>query len=780
MPLATLLFSAPDWIWAVLAATAVLVPLSWWALQPAAPGRRDLAVGLGLRLLGLGLLLIALLEPQWAAPRPKPGANVLAVLADNSQGLQMTDRGQPHSRGESLRAALAEPDWETLAAEYQIRHYTFGERLRRVTGPAALDFTEGSTGLVAALRDVRERFAQEPLAGVIVLTDGNATDWPANGLLADGLPPVYPIVIGDPVPPPDARLDRVTVRQTPFEDAPVALRVEVAGDGLDGRALNVAVRPLGAGADAPPTAPVQTIRAPGNGRAEALEFSWRPERAGLHFHEVTVSADASEPEATLINNRRLVLIDRGREEYRVLYVGGRMNWEFKFLNRAIAEDPQLHLVGLLRLALREPKFEFRGRAGEATNPLFRGFAGADDTTRYDEPVLTRLNTRDETELRAGFPREAGELFGYDAIILDDLEAGFFTPEQQLLLRRFVSERGGGLLMLGGVDTLEAGGYADTPLAAALPVHLDRAAARRSPQGELQWRLTREGWLEPWARVRATESEERDRLEAMPRLLIANALSSVKPGATVLATLEDETGETYPALVSQPFGHGRVAVVGAGDLWRWGLHGPDEQADLARFWRQLARWLVADAPARLELQAHPADAAGVELRLTARDPDFRPLDAAQVRFTIRRVDTTAAAASFEQVEMPADPDPETPGRYVARFRPREPGAYAATAHVADPRGVTVGTAETAWVHDPAAQEFAKLAPDRARLEELARQTGGAILELNQLRDLSQRLARATAPVMETHTTSLWHNGWVFALVLGCFAAEWGWRRWRGLP
>ena len=49
------------------------------------------------------------------------------------------------------------------------------------------------------------------------------------------------------------------------------------------------------------------------------------------------------------------------------------------------------------VALREPKFDFRGRAGETSNPLYRGFANqsAEDIERYDQPVLVRLNTRDE-------------------------------------------------------------------------------------------------------------------------------------------------------------------------------------------------------------------------------------------------------------------------------------------------------------------------------------------------------------------------------------------------
>ena len=77
-------------------------------------------------------------------------------------------------------------------------------------------------------------------------------------------------------------------------------------------------------------------------------------------------------EATLVNNERQVVVDRSGGPYRILYVCGRPNWEFKFLRRALAEDPQLELLGLVRIARREPKFSFRGRAGESTNPLFRG------------------------------------------------------------------------------------------------------------------------------------------------------------------------------------------------------------------------------------------------------------------------------------------------------------------------------------------------------------------------------------------------------------------------
>jgi uncharacterized membrane protein len=765
------------WGWLALAAAVLLLALAWAALRPRAASFTTLAVGLVLRGVGIGLLLFCLLDPQWVAPQVKPGANFFAVLADNSESLQIADAGAATTRGQQVRAALTGGGARWLAAladEFQVRPYVFDRDLRRVRDFTELDFAGASTALGAALRGVRERYAGQPLAGVLLFTDGDATDLPAGLGDVAGLPPVYPVVVGSADNLRYVRLDHVDLQQTAFDDAPVSLRAEVVGRGAAGQNVTVQVRPLGEVAGANRTVPApQTLRLRDDTEPAVAQFDWKPDGTGAQFYEVGAAQEM---------NRRAVLVDRGRPEYRILYVAGRPNWEFKFLNRALEEDPQLQMTALIRIAKREPKFSFLGRPGETTNPLFMGFgASNDDTQRYDEPVLERVNARDERELQAGFPRTAAELFAYDAVILDAVESAFFTQDQLLLLRRFATERGGGLLMLGGADSLENGAYADTPLAAALPVYLDRTAPA-PPQGNLTWNLTREGWLEPWTRVRANEVDEQTRLNDMPRLKVANALAGVKPGATVLATVTDEAGHEFPALIAQNYGAGRVACLGVGDLWRWGLRSPADQADLARFWRQLARWLVTDTPARVELRVEPAAASdGVNLQVSVRDQEYHPLDLANVRLTIRRFDAAAGGApAFRQVTLPAEASADTPGEYDATFAPRDPGAYLVEAEATNRAGELAGRAESGWVYDPAAEEFRTLAPNRPLLEELARRTGGAVIGWDELDGLARRLAQKPAPITEIASQPLWHHGTVFLLVLGCFLAEWAWRRWRGLP
>ncbi|MGH8020379.1 MAG: glutamine amidotransferase [Opitutaceae bacterium] len=792
MMLAALTFPGSAWAWAALAAAVVLVPLAWWSLAPAGSHSRTLAVGLALRTLGIGLLVVSLLDPQWTAPKAVRGANLFAVVADNSEGLNVTDPGAEATRAALLQDGLAKGNetWlAQIADEFQLRSYVFDRSIQRVRDFGRLDFTGDQSNLGTALERLRERYAGQPLAGVLLFTDGNATDLDASSLDLRGLPPVHPVILGSDAIR-DLRIADISVRQTAFDDAPVSLRVDVAGAGLGTNEYTVSVRPLGeAAATMAETTPEPArVRISDNDRPASTTFTWRPAGTGIQVYEIeTGPADGRTiEEATPLNNRRLVMLDRGRPAQRILYVGGRPGWEFKFLNRALAEDPQLQMVGLLRVARREPKFEFKGRAGESSNPMFRGFeADAGEAPRYDQPVLVRVNARDEEELRGGFPDTAAELFAYDAVILDDVEAGFFTTDQLAILRRFVADRGGGLLVLGGADSLDNGGFAGSPLAAALPVYLDRRN-RESPEGALHWALTREGWVEPWTRVNASEPDERERIQELPPLMVAHGLAQTKPGATVLATVEDEEGTSFPALIAQPYGAGRAACLTAGDLWRWALARDAEEAGLDRLWRQISRWLVTDVPAQVTISTEETQGAGTKLNVLVLDKDYRPLDFAQVRVTIRRLEGSypqtndTDSAGFTEVAIPAEPVADAPGRFAVTFSGRDAGAYLATAEATALGGEVVGSAATGWTIDPAAEEFRSLQPNRALLAEIARQTGGSVLDWADLEKFANELPTMPAPIEEMASQPVWHNAWVFLVALGCFASEWLWRRWRGLP
>jgi len=794
----SLTFSSWHWLWPVVIFGAVALLVLAWSYRALA-GQPLRWVCLALKAAGLAALALCLLEPLWLGQRARPGANLFAVLADNSQGLQVKDPGEKSSRGDALRELLdaQRSPWQaSLAATFDVRRYQFDTRLQPTKDFGELNFEGRSTALAASLRTLAERFQGRPLAGVLLFTDGNATDLALGALpKLDGLPPVYPVVLGRRDAVHDIAVQQIAVTQTAFEDAPVTLQADVMTSGFRGKPI-VAKLVDRTGR----TLQEQTAEARADGEALAFRFQIKPEQPGLSFYQIRTGtpAEAAQPvtppqpgapaptaEATLANNARVFVVDRGQGPFRVLYVAGRPNWEYKFLNRSVQLDEQVQLVALIRVAKREPKFDFRGRAGETSNPLFRGFGNQapEDVQRYDQPVIIRLNTRDEAELRAGFPRTPEELYGYHAVIVDDLEAEFFTPDQAQLLQKFVSERGGGFLMLGGMESFREGNYLRTPIGDMLPVYLDGTESPEAP-GPLQYQLAREGWLQAWARLRDNEADERSRIDTMPAFEVYNRVRGLKPGASVIASVRDKAGVELPALAVQRFGRGRTAALTLGDVWRWGMTDAAAQADMGRAWRQLVRWLIADVPGRVQLTQEPvaADANGaIRLQVRVRDEKFQPVDDASVVVEIEPVvfEGTGAAAAAG-IKLEAEPALSEPGLYQVTYVPRQTGGYRAIATVKNHAGADLGRAETGWSTDLAAEEFRSLVPNVALLEDLARQTGGQVIAAADLDSFVGRLPELRAPVMETWSYPAWHTPVMFAFALACLLAEWGLRRWKGLP
>ena len=90
--LSELTFSAWNWLWpsvAMVGATALV--LAWSYRASAAQPLRG--VCLALKITGIVALALCLLEPLWLGQRPRAGANLFAIVADNSAGLQIRARG---------------------------------------------------------------------------------------------------------------------------------------------------------------------------------------------------------------------------------------------------------------------------------------------------------------------------------------------------------------------------------------------------------------------------------------------------------------------------------------------------------------------------------------------------------------------------------------------------------------------------------------------------------------------------------------------------------------
>jgi len=177
---------------------------------------------------------------------------------------------------------------------------------------------------------------------------------------------------------------------------------------------------------------------------------------------------------------------------------------------------------------------------------------------------------------------------------------------------------------------------------------------------------------------------------------------------------------------------------------------------------------------------------VRLTVTAHDEEFHPLENATVRLTVRPVNLLSAESGAgngtdtNYVQLTADPSATVPGTYEATYIAREAGAYSVEAEVTRSDGRAAGQAAAGWASDPAAAEFRSLKPNRALMETIAKRTGGEVVRLADLSSFVRKLPQRHAPITETWTEPLWQNPLVFLFVLGCLVAEWGIRRWKGMP
>jgi len=123
MALATVVISGREWLLPAMGFVAVAGVLLLWSYRRA-PVRGPIGgICFALKLLGVLALAGCLIEPLWTGQRARPGANFFAILADNSQSMQIKDRAEKLTRGEKVREMLGEQNsgWQMkMESDFQV------------------------------------------------------------------------------------------------------------------------------------------------------------------------------------------------------------------------------------------------------------------------------------------------------------------------------------------------------------------------------------------------------------------------------------------------------------------------------------------------------------------------------------------------------------------------------------------------------------------------------------------------------------------------------------
>ena len=113
----------PALLWLAVGAATVL-----WAYSKAPIEDNIRKACIGLKCVGLFLLLFCLMDPMATQKRAKPGANRLALVVDNSEGLNLTDSRQSKSRAQILQKTVApkSKNWQSkLAHDFELKRYDY-------------------------------------------------------------------------------------------------------------------------------------------------------------------------------------------------------------------------------------------------------------------------------------------------------------------------------------------------------------------------------------------------------------------------------------------------------------------------------------------------------------------------------------------------------------------------------------------------------------------------------------------------------------------------------
>jgi uncharacterized membrane protein len=747
-----LLGAWPKWILVLLvvAAAAGLAGLIRSRLSQAAPVMRSWRAWViwGLQTLLAALILVLLWQPAITIAELKPQQNIIAVLVDDSRSMAISEDGS--TRQAQAVKALQNGVLDSLNRSFQTRLYRIDDVPARIDSLRDLQPDAPSTRIGDSLRQLSEETSDLPIGAVVLLSDGGDN---TGGIGADAISalrarhiPVHTVGFGHERAAHDVELDDAVIAPRALAGSRLAAKITFHQRGYAGSKINLTVRDVSGAQPKVLAARTISLGPDGNLQTETLMF----DIGSAGAKTLQIAAAPLTGEENTANNTLTRVVDVGSEPRRILYMEGEPRWEYKFIRQAEEDDRMVEIASI------------------------------DRTT---ENKIYRQGIADPKELADGFPSRPEDLFVYQGLIIGSVEAGYFSPGQQELIRQFVDRRGGGLLLLGGQFALADGGWNASSLTDLLPTVLPtqagtfhREADPKNGFTHTTAELAPAGVDSIITRLVDDPAANAEKWKKLPYLMDYEDPGTPKPGAAVLANMITPEGRKLPLLITENFGRGRTAIMATGGSWRWQMSSPlgDTAHDL--FWQQLLRWLVSDTPGHVAASV-PAqmllDNGALTITADVRDQNYNPAPDAKVEAHI--LGPSGVSALVEMI-----PVPDSPGQFQAAWSAPKPGAYLTevTAQRADPGSGAVnelGRDVLTFQRMNGVAENFHTEQNRDLLERLATQTGGQYWKSADLSKLPAAIPFSEAGVTMRETKDLWNLPLVFLVLLLLRFSEWWLRR-----
>ena len=331
------------WPWLISIALLVMAGIGWSLWRGVRSKPRAIVLGT-LRVLMLAALITMLFQPQQRHDEITILRPQLAVLVDTSESMtDPVDAKQPR-RAQRVHQWFQSKAVEQAKLDFDFRVFSFDRGLvEQPPGGGKLKFAGSSSNVLDAVNQVQERFRGQPLAGVLLLSDGLETGGAAKTEPISATVPVETFELEKPFAKKQRakKISLVTVDYPPrvVVGWDAEIRVTLAGSGMSGQ-----------------TVPVELWR---EGRKQAetqvafnedeqtrlATFAIAHSKTGPAQYEIRVNDPAADKEA----HAYPFLIEVMEQGNRVLYVQNTLGFDFKYLRKAIASDRNLQLLSLIHI-----------------------------------------------------------------------------------------------------------------------------------------------------------------------------------------------------------------------------------------------------------------------------------------------------------------------------------------------------------------------------------------------------------------------------------------------
>ena len=728
----------PNRLWLVIATVLVSVAVLYWNFKWI---ERRKGLFFILRLIIYLVLIFLLLEPVRNIEEEPAEEPSLAFLIDASSSMGVKD---PISRFSLVKELLKGPWVEGLEEKYNLLFFTFAASFKRAIVEEILQLIpqEESTDIGQALDGLEEELRGQRVAGILLVTDGAHNVGGDPRLATERIAaPIFSIGVGNPKKFKDLQISEVQVSDFVFKNTPTDIGVKIRSYGFEDKEISVILK------EESEIVQTKKVRMPEDGKETSLSLSFTPRSIGSFNY--TVSIPSYSGEISFANNIKDFTLQVLRDKIRILYICGQPSWEYKFLRTVLKSNPSIELVSFI--ILRNPE---------------------------------NISIVPENQLSL-IPFPATEIFGkeifnFDLLIFENFTYTRFGFGKKHLenIRKFVTETGGGFLMIGGDNSFARGRYKGTPVGEILPVEMEDV---REDIIDSKFKMLTTEPTHPILRLSDNRGENSRIWAGMPELDGCNRLLRPKPEAIVLGAhplIKNRYGNLVILAVWER-GKGRVMSMASNSTWRWcfqvrGRGGTSSYYE--RFWHQTVHWLVKSP--QLKLVHLSTDkkiyAKGERIHLTTRvlNRYYRPSENAKVY--IELVDP-----SGKRIDLGTAAPKDRPGEYGTNYLPEREGKYTFSATAWEGSKVLARDTASCKVAIPSLElENAQL--NEPLLRELSDLTGGRYFHINSIESEGIILpeVKGITPVVK-RVVAVWNDPSIFLLLSILLGIEWYIRRRSGM-